>query len=124
MENDSNLIPFSERTEDEQRQIATMGGKASGEARRLKKTFKLALRELLEEEVIKDGKPTGKTYQDLVNLGLLKGAMKGNAYNYRTMLETIGELEPSKTELTLPKLQIEVVDNSNLEEVMYEDNKD
>lgn len=122
MAKEDNLIPAGHKLTLEEQ---SAGGKASGEARRLKKSFKLALRELLEEEVKdKNGKGTGKTYQDLVNLGLLKGAMKGNAYNYRTMLETIGELEPSKTELTLPKLQIEVVDNSNLEEVMYEDNQD
>ncbi len=120
MANDSNLIPFNERTEEEQRKIATMGGKASGKTRQLKKSFKLALKELLEEEVKdKNGKGTGKTYQDLVNLGLLKGAMKGNAYNYRAILETIGELEPEKTEVSVPTIKLEVVDNSNLESVLY-----
>lgn len=32
-----NLIPFSERTEEEQRDIRSKGGKASGKARRKKK---------------------------------------------------------------------------------------
>lgn len=35
-----NLIPQSERTKEEQREIARMGGIASGEARRRKKTMK------------------------------------------------------------------------------------
>lgn len=39
-----NLIPQNMRTKEEQRDIATMGGKASGEARRRKKT----LREMFE----------------------------------------------------------------------------
>lgn len=32
-----NLIPFNERTEEEQRELARMGGIASGEARRRKR---------------------------------------------------------------------------------------
>lgn len=36
----NNLVPFSQRTEDEQRKIATMGGIASGEARRRKKSLR------------------------------------------------------------------------------------
>lgn len=112
-----NLIPAGHKLTLEEQ---SAGGKASGEARKLKKSFKLALKELLEEEVKdKNGKGTGKTYQDLVNIGLLKGAMKGNAFNYKTILETIGELEAEKTEVSLPTIKLEVVDNSNLEKELY-----
>lgn len=121
MANDSNLIRL---TTEKAREIGAKGGIASGKAKKEKKLVKEALKDLLEEEVFKDGKATGKTYKDLINLGVIKGAMKGNAINYKTILETIGELEASKSELTLPKLQIEVVDNSNLESVMYENNQD
>jgi hypothetical protein len=38
--NDENLIPFTERTEKEQREIARLGGIKSGEARRKKKTMR------------------------------------------------------------------------------------
>ena len=41
-----NLIPQSMRTKEEQSRIATMGGIASGIARRNKKTMKQALEEL------------------------------------------------------------------------------
>lgn len=124
MTKEDNLIPFNKRTEEEQRQIAIMGGRASGKTRQLKKSFKLALMELLEEEVKdKNGVPTGKTYQDLMNIGIVKGAMKGNAINYKTILETIGELETEKTEVSAPTIKLEVVDNSNLESVLYEDKK-
>ena len=34
------LIPMSKRTKEEQKEIATMGGKASGVARRKKKTIR------------------------------------------------------------------------------------
>jgi hypothetical protein len=36
----ANLIPFNKRTETEQKEIARQGGKASGEARRRKKSLK------------------------------------------------------------------------------------
>lgn len=123
MAKEDNLVSLATRTTAEKREIGMKGGKASGEVRALKKTFKMALKELLQEEVIKDGKPTGKTYQDLVNIGLVKGAMKGNAINYKTILETIGELEAEKTEVSVPTIKLEVVDNSNLESVLYEDKK-
>ena len=42
MANEENLIPFSERTESEQRQIAQKGGIASGAARRRKRSMKEA----------------------------------------------------------------------------------
>lgn len=124
MAKEDNLIPFNKRTEEEQRQIAVMGGRASGKTRQLKKSFKLALMELLEEEVKdKNGMPIGKTYQDLMNIGIVKGAMKGNAINYKTILETIGELETEKTGVSVPTIKLEVVDNSKLESVLY-DNKE
>ena len=42
MANEENLIPFNERTESEQRQIAQKGGIASGAARRRKRSMKEA----------------------------------------------------------------------------------
>ena len=121
MANESNLIRL---TSEKAREIGAKGGKRSGEVRRLKKTFKMALIDALETEVKDEtGKPTGKTCQDLVNMGLLKGAMEGNATNYKTILETIGELEAEKTEVSVPTIKLEVVDNSNLESVLY-DNKE
>ena len=123
MAKEDNLIPFNKMSQRERSEIARKGAIASNKVQKEKKTFKMALKELLEEEVMKDGKPTGKTYQDLVNIGLVKGAMKGNAINYKTILETIGELEAEKTEVSVPTIKLEVVDNSKLESVLY-DNKE
>ena len=123
MAKEDNLIPFNKMSQSERSEIARKGAIASNKVQKEKKTFKMALKELLQEEVMKDGKPTGKTYQDLVNIGLVKGAMKGNAINYKTILETIGELEAEKTEVSVPTIKLEVVDNSNLESVLY-DNKE
>lgn len=84
---DENLIPLNQRTKEEQKKIATMGGIRSGKVRREKATMKATLEKLLDEKY-----KNGKTYRELATLGLLKGAIKGNANNYRTILETLGEL--------------------------------
>ena len=47
MANEKNLVPFDERTESEQREIASAGGKASGKARRRKKSMKQKMQLLL-----------------------------------------------------------------------------
>ena len=38
--NEKNLVPMNRRTKEEQRRIASAGGRASGEARRAKKTMR------------------------------------------------------------------------------------
>ena len=84
---EDNLIPFSERTLEDKKRIASMGGKRSGEVRRERATMRATLELLLNET-----NKTGKTYRELATLGLLKGAINGNAQNYKTILETLGEL--------------------------------
>lgn len=51
MPNEENLIPFPKRTESEQREIQSKGGKKSGESRRRKKTMKQVMDFLLEQPV-------------------------------------------------------------------------
>jgi PBSX family phage terminase large subunit len=46
--NEKNLIPFSERTESEQREMRSKGGKKSGESRRRKKNMKQVMDMLLQ----------------------------------------------------------------------------
>lgn len=82
---------FDNRTAEEQREIARQGGIASGEARREKATMKATLEMLLNET-----NKNGKTYRELATLGLLKGAINGNAQNYKTILEVLGELQDGK----------------------------
>lgn len=114
--NQENLIPLNERTKEEQRQIATMGGIASGKARQEKATMKKTLEMLLNEKNNK-----GKTYRELSTLGLIKGAINGNASNYRTIVEVLGELIDNNTET--PSININIIDNSNLEKIMYDEEK-
>ena len=86
--NKENLISLADRTKEEQREIARQGGIASGKARAEKKLMREVLQECLNMTNNK-----GQSFQELATLGLIRGAIKGNANNYRTILETLGELQ-------------------------------
>jgi hypothetical protein len=113
-----NLIPMSERSKDEVRQIASKGGVNSGIARRQKATMKETLKQMLEEVADIEGNDNGLTYRQLATLGLIKGSIQGKADNYKTILEAIGELT-NEVKIT-PEININVVDNEELEKAMYE----
>ena len=51
MANNENLIPFDKRTESEQREIRSAGGRASGESRRKKANFRRTLNLLLTTRI-------------------------------------------------------------------------
>ena len=82
-------------TSEEAREIGRKGGIKSGEVRRQKATMKDTLEMLLNST-----SKSGQTYQELVTLGLLKGAINGNAQNYRTILETLGQLKQAQEDRT------------------------
>lgn len=96
---------------------ARKGGKRSGEVRKEKATMKKTLQMLLDEKNNK-----GITYRELTTLGLIKGAVNGKADNYKTILALLGELQEQENNET-PQVNINIIDNSHLEEAMYE-NKD
>ena len=115
------------------------GGIASGKVRKEKATMRKSLEMLLNSNINIDkiddntiidlrnklkllGADTSKMkVEDLVNAGLILGAVFGNANNYKTIIETKGELLEESN--TTPTLMLEVVDNSNLSKVLYEENK-
>ena len=81
MANEQNLIPNSERTPSELREMARNGGLASGEARRKRKTLKEELLLMLAE---------GDTQQS-VTLALIEKAMSGDTKAFEVIRDTIGE---------------------------------
>jgi hypothetical protein len=109
--NIKNLRPSEYKLSQEE---AKKGGIRSGEVRREKATMKKALEMLLDEKNKK-----GITYRDLATLGLIKGAIDGKAENYKVIVQLLGELQEEKE---TPSVEIKIVDNSNLEASMYEDN--
>lgn len=119
MAKEDNLIPFtSEQSREEAKINGRKGGIRSGEVRREKATFKKTLEELLDEEYIKKGKSTGKTYRELILLGQVTSAIKGKAENFKALLALLGEVEEQPN---TPELNLNIVDNSDLEKVMYEE---
>lgn len=111
MANIENLRPSEYKLSQEE---AKRGGIRSGEVRREKATMKKTLEMLLNET----NKKSGKTYKELSTLGLIKGAVNGKAENYRLIIELMGELQEQQN--NTPEVNINIIDNSNLEKVMYE----
>lgn len=111
MANEENLIPFNERTESEQRQIAQKGGIASGAARRRKRSMKeaadyyLSLPEtdrrrvnaLLRDEV--DNEDIDN--QMSVVMGITEAAKRGDARAAGVLLKMLGEDKPQNETVRL-----------------------
>jgi hypothetical protein len=129
---EDNLIPQAHiLTLEEQ----SNGGKASGEARKKRKTIRDAINFVLNSDI----KITQGTIYDrfkemgidaskydiptLMSLGVALGGMQGNATNLKTLMEGNNELIENGITADSPTLKIEVVDNSHLEKRLYDANK-
>lgn len=101
MANEQNLIPFSERTESEQRTIRSAGGVASGAARRRKRSMKDAADLFLSLPVSDQRKwnkiaRTGVDPDDIDNqmamiIGLTMAAAGGDAKAAKVIIDLLGE---------------------------------
>lgn len=96
MGGEKNLIPFSERTEEEQREMRSKGGKASGEARRRKANFRKTLNALLTSQVevdnIKDfleANGVDSTYESAINFAMIQRALQGDVKAYIAIRDTL-----------------------------------
>lgn len=86
-----NLIPFSERTEDERREIRKSGGKASGAARRRKADLRRMAQEILDGTYAdKNGKPF--TGAELIQNGLLANLGNPNSKNWGKAMDIFIQL--------------------------------
>ena len=99
-----NLIPFTERSKDEVREINRKGGIKSGEARRAKKTVKECLKMYSEMKVTSPEmkaalKASGiadteeMTYAVAMALQFITAAMRGNSQMARLVMEMMGEVD-------------------------------
>lgn len=78
-------------TTEEARERGRKGGKASAAKRAERKTFREGLLLLLNEPILKDGKPTDKTPQDAIIAALVKRAANGDTRAFEMIRDTIGE---------------------------------
>lgn len=150
MANNQNLQPIKkgELSSEEAKRRGSIGGIASGKARRQKAMFKDSLQKILASNIkiptIDPNKPIKMDKDilnlleklesigvntkelpliDLITLGQILGAIGGRSENYRTLIEVNGDLlENESNELKLTTID-EIVDNSNLKKVLYEENK-
>ena len=99
--NEKNLIPFNERTESEQREIAQKGGIASGAARRRKRSMRQAadyylslpetdrrrVNAMLRDQI----EPEDVDNQMAVVVGITEQAKRGNPQAANVLLKMLGE---------------------------------
>lgn len=95
-----NLVPLSERTKTEQRRIATAGGKASGAARRQKRTMR-EIAEMVATMEVKDPKMLAAlhaagfkdpiTNDDAAFFGLIRKAQTGDPAAMKLLAEMRGQ---------------------------------
>lgn len=110
--NEENLIPFPQRTKSEQRKIQSMGGIASGESRRAKKTVKECLKMYSEMKVASPEmkaalKASGiadteeMTYAVAMALQFMTAAMRGNSQMARLVMEMMGEVDKASVNVSV-----------------------
>ena len=95
-----NLVPLNERTKTEQRRIATAGGKASGVARRQKRTMR-EIAEMVATMELKDPKMLAAlhaagfedpiTNDDAAFFGLIRKAQTGDPAAMKLLAEMRGQ---------------------------------
>lgn len=97
--NDKNLIPFSERTESEQREIRSKGGKQSAKNRREQKTYRDMAKAMLsatitDENILNELKAYGLNETDVkayTLLGMIKASGNGSHNAFDRLMMLVGE---------------------------------
>ena len=112
--NEQNLIPSNKRTPKERREIARKAGKASGKARRQKKTMRELMKATLELYLKNDGEAVdagqettlpGLAGQNMsvaqaLVLAQVKKGLEGDGNAFDRIMELVGE-KVSKQEITV-----------------------
>ena len=112
------LAKISEKTRfktgSEQVEIARLGGFASGEAKRKRKTIREELEFLLAKQ-LKNNKGEDISTREAISTALIGQAIKGNVKAFIAIRDTIGEkpTEKTQTELTLTQALVEFVDGKS-----------
>ena len=99
--NEKNLIRAEDLTPSERREIASKGGKASGEARRRKKALKSLMNDLLASEVFDTNiynkttamgfSPEDMSYGAAIVAAMVKEAAEGHVKAFNAITDLVGE---------------------------------
>lgn len=127
MANIDNLRPCEYKLSQEE---AKRGGIASGEARRQKKSLREKAKLLMslsvkDQQDLSKAKELGLNTEDIdiemMNLIHMLNIIKKENFNSVGAFNSIKDLTEEKTDMNeTPQVQINIVDNSNLEKVMYD----
>lgn len=93
-----NLKPQSERTKEEQREIARQGGIASGEARRRKRDLRIALEALLEKD-FKGKNDELLSGAEAIAMKQFEKALKGDTKAFEVIRDTAGQKPVEKVQI-------------------------
>lgn len=121
-----NLVPLNERTKTEQRRIATAGGKASGVARRQKRTMR-EIAEMVATMELKDPKMLAAlhaagfqdpiTNDDAAFFGLIRKAQTGDPSAMKLLAEMRGQYSTRvEVEPVQPKPLIDLTETPRVED--------
>lgn len=129
MPNEKNIIPNSERTPEERREIAAAGGRASGVSRRRKKSLREAAELYLSlpvsdkrawNKLARDGvDPEDVDNQMAVIAGLTIKAVKGDAKAAKLLFDLLGEQpkdEPKNDRQALADLLLHPAENRDIKD--------
>lgn len=119
--NENNLIPLSERTKGEQREIQVKGGKKSGEVRRKKKLLKDRMKVLLElpvsdyndldKALLKGLDSSEVDNETLLVIALFEKAKSGDVKAFQEIRNLIGQ-DNATEELKIKKKELRLKEKS------------
>ena len=124
MANNENLIPFDKRTESEQREIRSAGGRASGKSRRRTDKLRETMIRLLTMKVevgelsdvlISDGGES--TYEEVIGMAMIQEAMNGNVKAYNAIMATVGQTDKSEADLEEQRIRTDRAKRARDQEV-------
>lgn len=95
-----NLVSLADRTTEEQREIARMGGVRSGEVRRERKRLREHLEAALEMQTTYKGE--AMTNAEAITAALIRRAKSGDVRAYTTIRDGVGERPVERIEATPP----------------------
>lgn len=121
--NEKNLIPFSERSESEVREINSKGGKASGETRRRKRDMKQKMKTLLElPAAVNDREqlqalgvdPDDMDNEMVLVMAMFLGAAGGDVKAFDRVMQLLGK-DIAHEELALKKRELKLKEKTSSE---------
>lgn len=124
MANSENLIPFDKRTESEQREIRSAGGRASGKSRRRTARMRETMNRLMTMQAEVEGlsdvlRADGgeSTYEEIICMAMIHEAAMGNVKAYNAIMATVGQTDKSEEDLEEQRIRTERAKRARDQEV-------